>query len=339
MTRNTIKRTIQFFQIRAVDHYNNDIPLESIIKKIISKSKVFSSDRLEDTIYWQALRNPARYIYMITNDSDAFPIRGKVVLARRDELPQSVKRDSNLEPIRLDPDSIGIGETTHFVLFKERIGNKDIYVIGYEYNQYGARINKFVQYLREKAKDAPDLSVKNIKHYMLLNKEFAYKLLKHRNVKRLLLSLHIPKWLLASYKIEEATEERSPLKGLFKLINTVTELFDEDNTYTINLIVSSKRRHFLRKDGVDTFIGEIVDIISDQFEGEKEASPFRTLRVTLEMGQEIDILNPMLKVKILDIPLLDPARKIIDSEKFYEAIQSSYNEIVKPDIDKIRWVL
>ncbi len=106
----TIKRTIQFFQIKAFDNQEREIGLDKVFQHIQGLSKRFDPQNIQNTIYWQISSRPDRYLYLVMQDSLGFPISGKVILARKDEIPAEARIDASLAPIRLSPNAIGIGE-------------------------------------------------------------------------------------------------------------------------------------------------------------------------------------------------------------------------------------
>ena len=341
-SRTTIKRTIQFYQIKIIDSKHDEVSVNKIIHYIKKKlSPVFDERNIDSTIYYEYSQDPKKYLYLKIdniNNNDELPICGRMILARKDELPMEVLRTSDLKPLELRSESIGVGEQSHFIIFKENIGQKSIFIVCYENNPFGARISGFANYLENKSKFLNGTYNKlKAEYYPLISKDIVNNLIKGKEIKNIKVGIVIPKWLESAFIIEKSQQTNDPIKGLKDLVYALNMSgFDETTTYTLEISLKSRRRKFLNKKAAKAFIGRIVDIVLEQFEGDAGSSPFRSLRITVE-ANEIELLKPLLKFKIVNVPLKDTRRKIIDSNAFYNLMKSAYKELVKPYIDKVKF--
>jgi len=226
------------------------------------------------------------------------------------------------------------------VIFKENIHGKDIYIVGYEFNPFGVRIPKFAKYLEKKSSR---IGISKVKYYVLWDREYVRRVLQQREIKSILLKVHVPKWLDSIHNINDflSRESTTSIQGLYNSVKSLLDSLDDENMYTISINITAKRRKFLDKSKVGGIIDKIFELINRAFGGEVRIAPFKKINIINDLGQQIDILNPVLKVRIVDVPLEvpegfnAPSRRFIDSIKFFERIKESYEEMVKPDIERI----
>jgi len=270
----------------------------------------------------QISKSPDKYMFMLIdgvfkeeNKQNVlnYPIKGRLIFARKDDIAQWVYEDGTVKFPDLPPDVLGQGEITHFVLFEDG-------VVGVEYNPHGPRISKLCEYLFEiwNRYFTSQMKLADVNHVAIPNENVLDDLIQNGiGFKWVALGVD----LTPSLK-KQIRENGGPLSGLIG----ATKL-DDESMGRIVVTIKAEKGESMVSSGIYNFLKQVWKKLKSG-----DLSNMVQLKVKTELGQEIDLLNPVVKsrVNVEVAPLSDNVgRKVVSTSDMYNKIIELYGTLVK----------
>jgi len=274
----------------------------------------------------QVSRSPDKYMFMLVDGTFderegtlKYPIKGRLIFARKDDIAQWVYQDGSIKLPDLPPDVLGQGEITHFIVFNDG-------VVGIEYNPHGPRISKLCEYLykiwiaySEVAFDESAFELADVKYTPVPNERILQELIqKEVGLKLVTVSIDLTPALKELIK-----SENGPITGLTGIDNLKVE---DENIGEVRIVLKAERGESMKSRGIYNFLRRIKRA------KESEDANISRLKVTTELGQEVDLFNPVVKsrVGVSVEPLNDGfGRKVVKTSDMYLKIIESYGALVR----------
>ncbi|NJE79416.1 hypothetical protein [Thermococcus sp. GR4] len=295
-------------------------------------------------------RPPKKYLFMrfpsLQDDSKEFdgtltyPIRGQLIMSRADALPLIIKNNGQSEDLEIPEDALGLGEITHFMIFKDG-------TVLLEFNPHGPRARLFEKYLREKLKlifeqypDGLENIIKRVDgaedrgiRYILAelspysNNELI-KELKAKNVKFKSISFAIAAF--SEIEVEELSEddlEEPPTTGgPLSLIRGIKKYYKEQGIPLpdgIYLTIKSSEGY------------TVDEVLEFKWAFEKEAlakkrgkEGLTKLEVETFNYDHYDLLAPLIETKIVATTEKPQSKKLV-SRILYQKMEKAYNSFAE----------
>lgn len=287
---NTLTRSIRFYRFYAgVDAAGKPLPVDltAIFKKIQKLAPSRRYMKVEDKKLSCVI------------DNLKTPCQLRFGLIRTTDLPL-VEKLGRLSPLAI-PARAGLFDAIHIVLFKDN-------VVGFDFNYFGPRINKFLDYLTDKANA---LCPKELTLEPLINPKVVSQLVKMKKIKMFDLRIH-KSYLAQIAEVDESLS--SALKAAQKLGNPeVIELRMQVNTRSQSKLKTSLLRvvkRIARRPDYDQIFSKLL------VKGFDEA---------LQQNVDIDLLNEKIET---DRPVakINVKSRELKPEAAYTAIRDAYEE-------------
>lgn len=296
-----IKRTINFYELEI--SFNDDF--QSIdndkIREFFSRVSKLAKTRAK--IRYQNFGEKAIFVQDVTFERKGNILQGKIRCIRKDLLPEIMNTNTDEAKGIEAKEEEGLVETTHFVIDYSNSKCK----LAIEYNQFGARISDFINYLMNIGLHFE--AFYSIKNMPIVNNDLTGLKKRLRKCSEFIVKVHkdnIP------YIKEIDTD-------LFSALEASLEHFNCDYA-TLDLQFNYKRRTETKK--VNNIITKVIDKLSNN---KNNLEYFNTLQIKSEDSEKNNLLE------IFDL-LVDKVK----SEIYVQKIKR-YRTIVSLDIfDKIK---
>ncbi|NJE76928.1 hypothetical protein [Thermococcus sp. ES12] len=337
MSNNVLHRTILFYKLQisreipqrddngqnpSEDSLLNSKEIVQLFKCITELSTDFTAD---SNRFVQISKSPDKYMFMLIdgtfekeNGQDVlkYPIKGRLILARKDDISQWVYNDGSVKFPELPSEVLGQGEITHFVLFDDGTER----TIGIEYNPHGPRISKLCEYLFE-------LGNNKCNNQMRLS-DVKYVAIPNENVLTDLIQSEVGfKWVTFGVDLTPGLKEliksdNGPFTGL---IGTAT--LEDKNMGKIVIMIKAERGTSMGSNGIYKPLKQILRKIKND-----ELPNITELKVKTELGQEVDLLNPVVKSRV-GVEVVssgdNSGRRIVSTADMYGKIIELYSTVLK----------
>ncbi len=297
-------------------------------------------------------RPPKKYLFMrfpsLQDDSMefdgtlAYPIRGQLIMSRADALPLIIKNNGQSEDLEIPEDALGLGEITHFMVFKDG-------TVLLEFNPHGPRARLFEKYLREKLKlifeQYPD-GLENIMERVDGAKD--------RGVRYILVEL-------SPYSNDKLIEELQAKNIRFKSVSfsiaafseiEVDELINEDDEEDesstigglLSLVIGIRRQYKKRgiplPDGIYLTVKSsegyaVEDVLKFKWAFEKDnlakkrgKEGLTKLEVETFSQDHYDLLAPLIETRIVAMTEKPQSRKLV-SRELYQKMEQAYRNFAR----------
>lgn len=288
---NTIKRSIRFYRFYAgLDDAGKPLPFDMlpILKKI---DKTALTDKY--------LQEDDRRILCFVEEDLSKPYRARLGSIRTTDLPL-VEQRGKLSALDIPP-SAGLFDAIHLVFFEDN-------VVGFDFNNFGPRINKFLDYLQEVT---PRLCPNLLALEPLVNPKIIDQLQHIRQIKLFDLKVH------SSYLAQISRIDDSLGAALY-----AAQTLGNPEIIEVKLQVGGRSTNNLNK----SLLGIVKKLIR-RSDSDQELSKLmiRGFDDALQQNIELDLLSDKIVAKE-NIVRIEARSRELDSASAYQAIIRAYTD-------------